>query len=124
MLLPLTPLSHLSLGRVMHWLLLAAAVVFETIGTSALKLSNGFTRIGPSAVVVVAYGVSFWLLATVLRSMPVGIAYAVWSGLGIALIAMIGLFVFGQRLDAPALAGIGLIVTGILVISLFSGATH
>lgn len=108
----------------MHWLLLAAAVVFETIGTSALKLSNGFTKTAPSAVVVVAYGISFWLLATVLRTMPVGIAYAVWSGLGIALIALIGLIAFGQRLDGAALAGIGLIVAGILVISLFSSATH
>jgi small multidrug resistance pump len=106
----------------MHWLTLAAAILFETIGTTALKASDGFTRLWPSIVVVLAYGVSFWLLALVLRVMPVGIAYAVWSGLGICFIAAIGLLVFGQKLDAPALVGMGLIVAGILVINLFSNA--
>jgi small multidrug resistance pump len=103
-------------------LTLAAAILFETIGTTALKASDGFTRLWPSIVVVLAYGVSFWLLALVLRVMPVGIAYAVWSGLGICFIAAIGLLVFGQKLDAPALVGMGLIVAGILVINLFSNA--
>ena len=106
----------------MHWLLLAAAILFETIGTTALKASDGFTRLGPSVIVVLAYGMSFWLLALVLRVMPVGIAYAVWSGLGICLIAGIGYAVFGQRLDLPALAGMGLIVAGIVVINVFSSA--
>ena len=108
----------------MHWLLLIAAVVFETIGTTALKASDGFTRLAPSAVVVVAYGLSFWLLATVLRTMPVGVAYAVWSGLGIVLIALIARILFGQVLDAPALIGIALIAAGIMVISLFSQSAH
>lgn len=106
----------------MPWILLAAAIFFETIGTTALKASDGFTRWGPSAIVVLAYGVSFWLLALVLRTMPVGVAYAVWSGLGICFIAAIGWLMFGQRLDLPALAGMGLIVAGILVINLFSSA--
>ncbi|MCB1395990.1 MAG: QacE family quaternary ammonium compound efflux SMR transporter [Rhodobacter sp.] len=106
----------------MPWILLAAAIFFETIGTTALKASDGFTRLGPSAVVVVAYGVSFWLLALVLRVMPVGIAYAVWSGLGICLIAAIGYLAFNQRLDLPAVLGMGLIIAGILVINLFSNA--
>ncbi|MEZ5751623.1 MAG: SMR family transporter [Paracoccaceae bacterium] len=106
----------------MPWLTLAAAILFETIGTTALKASDGFTRPWPSVVVVLAYGVSFWLLSIVLRTMPVGIAYAVWSGLGICLIALIGLAVFGQRLDLPAVVGMGLILAGIVVINLFSGA--
>ena len=104
----------------MHWITLSLAVLFETVGTTALKASDGFTRLWPSVVVVLAYGLSFWLLAMVLRVMPVGMAYAIWSGLGICLIAGIGWVVFGQRLDAPALLGIGLIVAGIAVINLFS----
>jgi len=108
----------------MPWVYLAIAILFETIGTTALKASDGFSRLWPSLVVVLAYALSFWLLALVLRVIPVGVAYAVWSGLGICLIAVIGWIVFGQRLDAGALAGIGLIVAGILVINLFSGAVE
>jgi small multidrug resistance pump len=104
----------------MPWVYLAIAVVFETIGTTALKASNGFTRVGPSVLVALAYGVSFWLLALVLRTIPVGIAYAIWSGLGICMIAIIGYFVFGQRLDLPAVLGLGMIIAGIIVIQLFS----
>ena len=104
----------------MHWLYLGVAILFETIGTTALKASDGMTRALPSLVVVLAYALSFWLLALVLRVIPVGVAYAIWSGLGICLIAGIGWIVFGQRLDGPALLGIGLIIAGILVINLFS----
>ncbi len=106
----------------MHWILLAAAILFETIGTTALKASAEFTRPLPSVVVVLAYGLSFWLLAKVLMLIPVGVAYALWSGLGIVFIAIIGWLVFDQRLDGAALAGIGLILAGILVINLFSGS--
>jgi small multidrug resistance pump len=106
----------------MHWFLLAAAILFETIGTTALKASDGFTRLAPTAVVVVAYGLSFWLLALVLRTIPVGIAYAIWSGLGIVFISGIGYLLFNQRLDAAALIGIALIVAGIGVINFFSNA--
>ena len=106
----------------MAWFYLVLAIVTETIGTTALKASEGFTRLGPSLVVLVAYALSFWFLAQVLRSIPVGIAYAIWSGLGIVLIAGIGWVWFGQRLDLPALVGISLIVAGILVMQLFSGS--
>lgn len=104
----------------MHWLILGAAIVFETIATSALKASDGMTRVTPTLLVIAAYAVSFWLLAQVLRVIPVGIAYAIWSGVGICLIAAIGWAVFGQRLDMPALLGMSMIVAGILVIKIFS----
>ena len=104
----------------MHWLYLAVAIVFETIGTTALKASDGMTRLAPSLLVVLAYALSFWLLALVLRIIPVGVAYAIWSGLGICLIAAIGWVVFGQRLDTPAILGLGMIIAGIVVINVFS----
>jgi small multidrug resistance pump len=104
----------------MHWLYLGVAILFETIGTTALKASDGMTRAGPAIVVVLAYALSFWLLALVLRVIPVGVAYAIWSGLGVCLIAGIGWVVFGQRLDAPAMLGLGLIIAGILIINIFS----
>ena len=107
----------------MPWLYLILAVAAETVGTSALKASEGFTRTIPSLVVPVAYSASFWLLATVLRTVPVGVAYAIWSGLGVILIAVIGRVVFGQRLDGPALLGMALIVVGIVVMQLFSDTT-
>ncbi len=107
----------------MPWIYLALAILFETIGTTALKASDGLTRLAPSLLVILAYGLSFALLAQVLRVIPVGIAYAIWSGLGIVFIALIGWLVFAQRLDGAALAGIALIIAGILVINLFSDAT-
>ncbi|WP_424943224.1 SMR family transporter [Aliiroseovarius crassostreae] len=109
----------------MPYLVLIFAVIAETIGTSALQASHQFTRLWPSVTVVVAYGISFALLAWVLKFMPVGIAYALWSGLGIVFIAMIGFAVFGQKLDLPAVLGLMLIVAGIIVINLFSTtSTH
>ena len=104
----------------MQWLYLGVAILFETIGTTALKASDGFTRLGPSILVVLSYVLSFWLLALVLRIIPVGVAYAIWAGLGVCLIAGIGWVVFGQRLDAPAILGLFLIISGIVVINLFS----
>ena len=98
------------------------AILAETIGTSALQASQQFTRLRPSLLVVLAYAVSFYLLAMALRSIPVGIAYAVWSGLGIVFIAAIGFVVFGQKLDLPAVLGMAMILAGILVIHLFSKA--
>lgn len=104
----------------MHWLYLGVAILFETIGTTALKASDGMTRLIPSVIVVASYVIAFWLLALVLRVIPVGVAYAIWAGLGICLIAGIGWIMFGQRLDTPALIGIAMIVAGIVVINLFS----
>ncbi len=102
------------------WLLLLAAIVAEVIATSALKASQGFTRPGPTALVVAGYGLAFWLLSLTLRQIPVGIAYAAWSGLGMVLIALAGWWLYGQRLDAAALAGMALIVAGVLVMNVFS----
>ena len=107
----------------MHWLFLGLAVLFETIGTTALQASQQFTRAGPSAVVVVGYAISFYLLSITLKFMPVGVVYAMWSGLGICFIAMIGWLLFGQRLDPAAILGISLILAGILIINLFSDST-
>ena len=107
----------------MPYIYLAIAVAFETIGTSAMQASQQFTRLWPSILVVAAYAISFYFLSMVLRFMPVGVVYALWSGLGIVFIAMIGFVVFGQKLDLPAVLGLGLIITGIVVIQLFSNAT-
>ena len=103
-----------------NWVYLAVAIVAEVIATSALKASEGFSRLVPSLVVVAGYGIAFFCLSLTLRTIPVGIVYAIWSGVGIVLIALAGYFVFGQVLDAPALIGMGLIVAGVLVVNLFS----
>ena len=107
----------------MHYLWLFIAIVFETMGTTALQASQQFSRLWPSVAVVVCYVVSFYFLALVLKLMPVGIVYAIWSGLGIVCIAAIGYVVFGQKLDLPAVIGLGMIIAGILIIHLFSDAT-
>lgn len=107
-----------------HFMTLLAAVVFETIGTTALQASQQFTKFWPSLTVVIAYGLAFYLLSLTLKVMPVGIMYAIWSGLGIVLIAAIGWIVFRQSLDLPAIIGIALILAGILVIQLFSDTAH
>lgn len=102
------------------YLYLLAAIVAEVIATSALKASEGFSRLGPSVVVVLGYGMAFWLLALTLRTIAVGVAYATWSGLGIVLIAVVGWIAFGQKLDAWALLGMALIVAGVLIMNLLS----
>jgi small multidrug resistance pump len=108
----------------MPWLYLTLAIAGEIVATSALKASDGFTRLGPSVMVVLGYAVAFYLLAQVLRTIPLGIAYAIWSGVGVAAVTLIGWLVYGQRLDAPAVLGIGLIVAGVLVLNLWSSAAH
>ncbi|SLN42726.1 Multidrug transporter EmrE [Falsiruegeria litorea R37] len=105
------------------YLLLLVAVVAETIGTTALQASHQFTRFWPSVIVVIGYGLAFYFMSITLRYMPVGIVYAMWSGLGIVTIAAIGFLVFGQRLDLPAVLGMGLIISGILIIHLYSNST-
>lgn len=104
----------------MNWFYLAIAIAAEVIATSALKASMGFTRWAPALLTVVGYGVAFYCLSLTLRTIPVGIAYAIWSGAGIIAISLIGYFLFKQTLDTPALVGIGLIVTGVLVLNVFS----
>jgi len=102
------------------YLYLFVAIVAEVIATSALKASDGFSRLRPSAVTVVGYGVAFYFLALTLRTMPTGIAYAIWSGVGIVLISAVGWIWFRQALDLPAIVGMGLIVAGVIVVNLFS----
>src|SRR5437868_13479207 len=102
------------------YIYLLTAVVFETIGTSALQASEQFTRPRPLMITIGCYAATFYFLSMALRGMPVGVAYALWSGLGIVLIALIGLVWFGQKLDTAALVGLGLILSGVAVINLFS----
>ena len=104
----------------MHWLYLLAAIAAEVVATSALKASDSFTRLGPSVIVVVGYSASFYLLSLTFRTMPVGVVYAIWSGVGIVLISLVGWIGFRQHLDAAALIGIALIVAGVAVINLLS----
>lgn len=106
----------------MHWLYLAIAIVSEVIATSALKAAEGFTRWLPSLLVVVGYASAFYFLSLTLRIIPLGVSYAIWSGVGIAFISVIGWVLYGQSLDVAALVGIGLIVAGVLVLNLFSKA--
>ena len=106
----------------MNWWYLAVAIVLEVVATSALKASEGFSRPWPSLLVVLGYAGAFYLLSLTLRSLPVGVVYAVWSGAGVVLITLAGWLLFGQRLDAPAFIGIGLITAGVLVLNFFSRA--
>ena len=104
----------------MHWLYLMIAIAAEVVGTSSLKASEGFTKPMPSIVVLAGYGTAFFFLSLALKVMPVGVAYAVWSGAGVALIGLIGWLFFGQKLDAAAVLGMVLIVAGVVVLNLFS----
>lgn len=104
----------------MHWLYLAIAILTEVVATSVLKAADGFTRWVPSVVVVAGYACSFYFLSLTLRAIPLGIAYAVWSGVGLALVSLIGWLVYDQPLDLAAQAGIALIVAGVIVLNLFS----
>lgn len=103
-----------------HWLYLGVAIVSEVIATSALKAAEGFTRPLPSLVVVIGYGIAFYCLSVVLRTLPLGITYAIWSGVGVALVALAGWLLYGQSLDLAAVLGLTLIVAGVIVLNLFS----
>ena len=104
----------------MKWLYLIIAVIFEVIATSALKESNSFTKLVPSFFVIIGYSISFYFLSLTLKNLSIGITYAIWSGLGILLICLVGYFRYGQNLDYPAMIGILFIGIGILIIRFFS----
>lgn len=104
----------------MSYLYLSIAIVAEVIGTSALKASEGFTRLGPSLITILGYAAAFYFLSLTLKTIPVGIAYAIWSGVGIVLISLLGYALFRQTLDLPAIVGMALIIAGVAVINLFS----
>lgn len=104
----------------MEWIYVYAAVLAEVVATSALKASHSFTRFWPTVLVVVGYSVAFYLLTLSLNRLPIGVVYAVWSAVGIVLVSLVGTYWFGQVLDAAALLGISLIITGVVIIQLFS----
>ncbi|WP_209021127.1 DMT family transporter [Allopusillimonas ginsengisoli] len=104
----------------MSWLYLAIAISAEIVATTALKATEGFTRLYPTLITVAGYSIAFYCLSLALRAIPVGIAYAIWSGAGIVAISLIGYFVFKQHLDTAAVIGITLIVAGVLVLNVFS----
>lgn len=104
----------------MGFVYLSIAIVAEVIGTSALKSSEEFSKLWPSLIVVAGYGVAFYCLSLVLRTVPIGVTYAIWSGVGIVLIAIVGALFFKQVPDTPAMIGMGLIIAGVIVMNVFS----
>ncbi|NDV23999.1 multidrug efflux SMR transporter [Desulfovibrio sp. JC022] len=102
------------------YIYLVVAIVFEVIATSALKACEGFTKVGPSSIVVLGYMASFYFFSIVLKTMPVGVAYAIWCGLGIIMVTLVGVFLYGQTPDLPAVLGMVLIMSGVGVINYFS----
>lgn len=103
-----------------HWLAITIAILFEVMATTALKASNEFTRLLPSVLVVVGYLTAFYFMTLSMRVLPVGIMYAIWSGVGIVLISVLGWVFYRQALDVPAIIGMGLIIAGVVVINVFS----
>ncbi|RZJ78085.1 MAG: QacE family quaternary ammonium compound efflux SMR transporter [Flavobacterium sp.] len=109
----------------MKYLFLSLAISLEVIGSSFLAKSNGFTKLVPSIIAVIAFSACFYFFSQALKLIPLGIAYAIWAGLGIVLTAMVSVFIFKQKLDLPAILGLALIVSGVLVINLLSkSASH
>jgi small multidrug resistance pump len=105
-----------------NWIILFIAILSEVTATTSLKLSDGFSKIGPSILVILGYAISFYCLSLTLKNMPIGVVYAVWSGMGISLITLVGWLIFDEKLNAPTLLGISLIFSGVLVVSLFSSS--
>jgi small multidrug resistance pump len=103
-----------------YWLFLAIAIISEITATSSLKASAGFTRVIPSIVVVIGYALSFYFLSLTLKSIPIGVAYAIWAGLGIVLLAIVGWVFYDQQLDTAALIGMSFILAGVIIMNLFS----
>ena len=108
----------------MEWLFLLIAVVSEVIATSALKLSQGFTKLWPSVIVVCCFSLATYLISLTLETIPVGVVYAIYSGSGVALIAIVGRYFFGQKLDRPAIIGIGMILVGVIMLQLSVTDNH
>jgi len=108
----------------MAYLYLAIAIVSEVVGTAALKASEEFTRLWPSLIVLVGYASAFYFLTLTLRTIPVGIAYAVWAGVGIVLICVVSWILYKQTLDMPAIIGVALIAAGVVLINGFSGSIN
>jgi small multidrug resistance pump len=104
----------------MGYLYLSIAIMAEVVGTSALNAAQGFTKLCPGIIAIVAYGISLYFLSLVLKTIPIGVAYAIWSGVGIALVAMIGSILFKQIPDTPAIIGMALIISGVVVMNIFS----
>jgi len=107
----------------MAYILLSLAIISEVTGSTFLVKSQGFTKLWPSLAVIVLFSIAFYLLSQVIKVIPLGVAYAIWAGVGIILTAIIGFFIFKQTLDAAAMIGISLIVSGVVVINLFSNST-
>lgn len=105
------------------YIYLAIAIVAEVIATTSMKALAGFSRPLPLLLVIVGYSLSFWMLAMVVKTIPVGIAYAIWAGLGIVLVSVAAAFIYGQKLDLPAALGMALIIAGVVVIQVFSSST-
>jgi small multidrug resistance pump len=110
-------------SKMKSWLLLSVAILTEVVATSALKASDGFTKIAPSVLVIIGYVLSFYFLSLALKGIPVGVAYATWAGLGIVLITLIAWVLYGQKLDLGALVGMGFILIGVVIMNLFSNVT-
>lgn len=106
----------------MQWIFLMVAIVSEVIGTSALKASESFSRLAPSAIVVIGYATAFYFLSLTLKTIPVGVAYAIWSGAGVVLITLIAWILYGQALNLAAILGIALIVAGVVILNIFAVA--
>ena len=107
----------------MPYVYLAISIVAEVIATSALKASDGFSKLWPSVMVVIGYGIAFHFLALTLKTIPVGVAYAIWAGAGVTIVAIVGWVLFGQKLDAPAIIGMAMIVGGVVIMQAFSKTT-
>lgn len=107
-------------GKQMTYLFLSIAIIAEIIATAALKASEEFTRLLPSIIVIIGFGIAFYSLSLVLKTMPVGVAYAIWPGLGIFLVTIAGIYLYKQIPDIPAIIGLSFIVIGVIVINIFS----
>lgn len=107
----------------MPYVYLAISIVAEVIATSALKASDGFSKLWPSVIVVIGYGIAFHFLALTLKTIPVGVAYAIWAGAGVTIVAIVGWLLFGQKLDAPAIIGMAMIVGGVVIMQAYSKTT-